>query len=69
MRLVHPTIALTSLSEWLVAMEAMARDVAFVDLLAAILDEPEPSLYFAARQIERAPTPRYDAWLAETRRL
>lgn len=69
--------------EWLIAMEAMARDVAFVDLYAAILDEPDPSAYFAddgihlnangsafaARQIERAVRPVYDAWLAERGRL
>lgn len=59
--------------EWLVAVEAAARDVAFVDLFGALLDEPDPSAYFeddgiflnadgaafAARQIEAAVAPVY----------
>lgn len=67
--------------EWLVAMEALARDVPFIDLFAAILEEPDPSAYFAsdgihlndaggafaARQIERALWPLHAAWLAERR--
>lgn len=69
--------------EWLVAMEALARDVAFIDLFAAILEEPDPSAYFdadgihlnaaggafAARQIERALAPLYEAWLEGSRRF
>lgn len=69
--------------EWLIAMEAMARDVPFVDLFAAFLEEPEPSAHFdadgihlsaaggafAARQIERALRPLHDAWLAEGRQI
>jgi len=34
--------------EWLIAMESIARDVAFVDLYAAFRAEPDPSVYFAA---------------------
>jgi lysophospholipase L1-like esterase len=74
----HGAIANTRLEEleWLIAMESIGRDVAFVDLYAAFLDEPDPSAYFAAdgvhlnadgaafaaRQIERVVAPLYDRW-------
>jgi lysophospholipase L1-like esterase len=64
--------------EPLLAAEASARGVAFVDLFAAFLAEPDPSPYFeadgvhltadgaafVASQIEPAVTPIYDGWLS-----
>lgn len=64
--------------EWLIAMEAAARDVAFVSLYSAILDEPDPAAFFdgdgihlnptgaayVASQIEAVVAPLHGTWLA-----
>ena len=75
----HPEGTLANLRladlEWAIALEAVARDVAFVSLYTRILDEPDPAAFFAeggvqlnetgaafvARQIESVVAPLHAA--------